>query len=416
MAAAPSRTSRSLHRITAAPTRRQRSEPDSRVTAPSVLAWEVFGRPGRSGRGVEPAACRGAAAVTLAERIRAVAKQGFTDRQAGFLVTVMLHSGVCVGRQYCAYARIVRGQKMHDFFSSLVAKRLATSVHRRRIEAPGIYHVHGKPLYARDRRSRTTATGSRSRSPAPIERLMVLDAVLAERRSPVARQRAGEGGVLPRRNDAQAERAASSWLRRAAEQTVRYFPDKLPIGVPADGRTHVFLYLVNRPAPVDFRAFLHRHVELLRALAGMGASSAGASPSGGGGARVRGGGPSGARRCRCASTQWTSWAGSSAATERVEAGRRPDDRAGFARARRAFHAPRYRTLYRLWKKDGDALLHATVSPVLEDALARGQRPSDSAGVGPWLSSISPPWLAPHERRDRGNGMGERRRGSTVPPV
>ena len=50
------------------------------------------------------------------------------------------------------------------------------------------------------------------------------------------------------------------------EQTIRYFPDKLPIGIGADGRTHVFLYLVNRPTPVDFRAFLHRHVELLRAL------------------------------------------------------------------------------------------------------------------------------------------------------
>jgi hypothetical protein len=25
----------------------------------------------------------------------------FTERQAGFLVHVMLHSGVCVGRQYC---------------------------------------------------------------------------------------------------------------------------------------------------------------------------------------------------------------------------------------------------------------------------------------------------------------------------
>jgi hypothetical protein len=67
--------------------------------------------------------------------------------QAAFLVTVMLHSGVCLGRQYCAYSRIVRGQKMYDFFASLVARRLATpysSAHRR----ARIYHVHGKPLYA----------------------------------------------------------------------------------------------------------------------------------------------------------------------------------------------------------------------------------------------------------------------------
>jgi hypothetical protein len=57
--------------------------------------------------------------VTTAERVRAVAQEGFTDRQAGFLVTVMLHSGVCIGRQYCVYARIVRGQKVYDFFASL---------------------------------------------------------------------------------------------------------------------------------------------------------------------------------------------------------------------------------------------------------------------------------------------------------
>ena len=56
----------------------------------------------------------------------------------------------------------------------------------------------------------------------------------------------------------------------------------------------------------------------------------------------------------------------------VEAGSTPDDCARFRRAHRRFHAPRYRTLYRLWKKEGNRLLHGTVSPVLEDALARGR--------------------------------------------
>ena len=40
--------------------------------------------------------------MTPEERIAAVGKQGFTVRQAGFLVTVMLHSGVCMLRQYGA--------------------------------------------------------------------------------------------------------------------------------------------------------------------------------------------------------------------------------------------------------------------------------------------------------------------------
>lgn len=47
--------------------------------------------------------------------------------------------------------------------------------------------------------------------------------------------------------------------------TFSYLPDRLPIGLESDRRGHVFLYLITRTAPVDFRAFLHRHAEL-RAL------------------------------------------------------------------------------------------------------------------------------------------------------
>ena len=115
--------------------------------------------------------------------------------------------------------------------------------------------------------SRTIATVSPLRSPAPVERLMVLDTVLAEPRLRWLGSGAREGRVLQDGNDSQVEGAAPSGFRtRDADKTIRHFPDKLPIGVAADGRTHVFLYLVNRPTPVDFRAFLHRHAELLRAL------------------------------------------------------------------------------------------------------------------------------------------------------
>ena len=37
--------------------------------------------------------------MTWDERVKAIADHGFTERQASFLVTVMLHSGVCLGRQ-----------------------------------------------------------------------------------------------------------------------------------------------------------------------------------------------------------------------------------------------------------------------------------------------------------------------------
>ena len=49
-----------------------------------------------------------------AERVEAVAAFGFTERQARFLVTVLLHAGVFLERQYCGFAGIVHGQKSTD--------------------------------------------------------------------------------------------------------------------------------------------------------------------------------------------------------------------------------------------------------------------------------------------------------------
>ena len=47
--------------------------------------------------------------MTDAERIDAVAKLGFTPRQAGFLVTVAMHAGVCLSRQYATYSGLCVG-------------------------------------------------------------------------------------------------------------------------------------------------------------------------------------------------------------------------------------------------------------------------------------------------------------------
>src|SRR5207237_3349979 len=57
---------------------------------------------------------RGAVGMTFAERVQAVKDVGFLERQARFLVTVLLHAGVCLTRQYCTFAGIARGQVVHD--------------------------------------------------------------------------------------------------------------------------------------------------------------------------------------------------------------------------------------------------------------------------------------------------------------
>jgi hypothetical protein len=82
--------------------------------------------------------------MTWDERVKAIADHGFTERQAGFLVTVMLHSGVCLGRHYSAFARITHGQKVQDFFQRLVARKYVTA-RRCGHNTARLYHFHHKP-------------------------------------------------------------------------------------------------------------------------------------------------------------------------------------------------------------------------------------------------------------------------------
>ncbi|MGH9199983.1 MAG: hypothetical protein ACRD2A_01955, partial [Vicinamibacterales bacterium] len=119
--------------------------------------------------------------MTHEERQAAVASYGFTDRQAGFLTTVMLHAGVCLPRQYTTYGGIVFGQKTREFFDRLARERFATAYPCWR-GAGRIFHVHHKGLYRAigepDNRHRRPATVARA-----VERLMVLDAVLSDRQT-----------------------------------------------------------------------------------------------------------------------------------------------------------------------------------------------------------------------------------------
>jgi hypothetical protein len=205
--------------------------------------------------------------MTDVERAEAVSKMGFTARQAAFLVRVALHSGVCLGRQYCTFAGLVWGQTIRDFFAALVARKVATTYPCAR-QGGRIYHLQHKALYR--------AIGepdSRLRRPTPVpravERLMLLDAVLAQ----------PELTWLATERDKLAYFTAHTSLppdamprvvfrSRTGATTVRYFADHLPIGCHADGRDPVFLYLVRRWDSFDFRIFLQRHAPLLRALSG----------------------------------------------------------------------------------------------------------------------------------------------------
>ncbi len=63
-----------------------------------------------------------------AQRMEAIAAFGFTERQARFLLNVLLHSGVFVERQSCTFAGIVHGQKTQNFLQKLVERGYARPI------------------------------------------------------------------------------------------------------------------------------------------------------------------------------------------------------------------------------------------------------------------------------------------------
>ena len=118
-----------------------------------------------------------------ADRQRAIAAFGFTDRQARFLLEVLLHSGVFLERQYCQFAGIVHGQKTTNFIRDLVDRRLATPITPGKLNRGRMFHLHYKPLWSAigeaDSRFRKRAAQGRM-----IERVMLLVSSPEFRHSP----------------------------------------------------------------------------------------------------------------------------------------------------------------------------------------------------------------------------------------
>lgn len=193
---------------------------------------------------------------------------GFTERQARFLVHVLVFSGVFLERQYRAFTGLVHGQKTHDFLMKLVERGYATAITPGALHRGRLYHLQFKPLYeaigeANNRHWKVASLGRW------VERLMLLDAVLADRRY----------GWLGTEQDKRAyfrealeRELPDDWyphltFHSGADKTTRFFPDKMPIGVPLKGeRRHLFLYLATREIPMAFRVFLLRHADLLKAV------------------------------------------------------------------------------------------------------------------------------------------------------
>jgi hypothetical protein len=157
-----------------------------------------------------------------------------------------------------------------------------------------------------------------------------------------------------------------------ARSTIRYFPDKLPIGIQRDKwDEHVFLYLVTSPVPMDFRLFLLRHDELLRFLVRWTIRVLVPEPF----ARaIRQFGHAAREQLATpippASAEELEWFFRERQRRQEDPSGPPDDR--FRQALSLFRAPRFRALYRHWQQDGRSAIWDAQSPILRDALARQQ--------------------------------------------
>ena len=192
--------------------------------------------------------------MTTADRVQAVVEYGFTEREAKFLVLVMRHAGLCVKRQYAAFAGIANGgDRCNALFTKLTRRGFAVAVpcsHNR----ARLYHLHHKPLYHAIGESQ-----SRYRRAVPVrgvtDRLIRLDAAV----------------ISPDLNwlTTQSEKAAyvamtglgspESSAPLPAQDGVDAFTGAFPVGVDETGRV-VVLYIATKPWTDEFRSFLAGHI------------------------------------------------------------------------------------------------------------------------------------------------------------
>ena len=302
--------------------------------------------------------------MTAEERVMRLRPLGLTDRQAAFLVTVMLHSGWCFQRHYAAFAGIPHGRKIIDFFESLVTRRFATPWPCGRYGARA-FHVHYKPLYRA-----IGEENNRHRKPVALaralERMILLDAVVADHQRTWLATETEKVTHFTQTQGITHDDLPSLTFRGQGAETVRFFPDKVPIGLPADGCRYEFLYVLTQDVPIDFRAFLERHAELLR-WARVWTIRVVVPP------KMRDAVPlyeaafhehlaSPLRLSVVEELQWYFRARQSVPAD-------ADQR--FGEAAYAFGAPRFQALYRAWLERGDIVLKRAASTTLSEATACG---------------------------------------------
>jgi hypothetical protein len=324
--------------------------------------------------------------MTFDDGTQIIARKGFTERQARFLATVMLHAGVCVPRQYARFCDIVHGEKTRKFFAKLVRLGYA-SMYDCRHNRARVYHLNRRALYAAigeaDSRLRKPVTLNHA-----IHRLMVLDAIVEDPDLVwlgTAEEKSTHLTTLIRIEPADLPHTT---VGEGDARTVRHFPDRLPIGIHPGGRG-VVIYVVTDPWLDEFRVFLLRHAGLLRALPAWTLRIIVPPQFPGIGQRAK-------------QVVWNQlmtpvktemldelrWYFEQARAHPAPS-RCPELDERFYRARDAFSAPRFKALYRVWKQEGEASFAASKSNALDKAVTAGIGCVETLELGHRYGHLSP---------------------------
>lgn len=198
--------------------------------------------------------------MTMDGRITAVARLGFTERQARFLVHVMLFSGICLPRQYARSAGTAYGHNVTEFFARLVRDGHATawrSLHNR----GRLYHVRSRRLY-----EAIGEPSHRHRRAVPArqvtERLMRLDALLAQPKVQWLASEAEKVDYLRRLAPALSTEELSHVSNAA--RGPRLLPSDVLVGIGESKPT--FVYVARSANEDDWRRAIVGHEHLLAAL------------------------------------------------------------------------------------------------------------------------------------------------------
>ena len=324
--------------------------------------------------------------MTFDERAQIVTKEGFTERQARFLTTVMLHAGVCVPRQYARFCGIVHGQKTRKFFAKLVRLQYA-SMYDCRHNRARVYHVNQRALYAAigeaDSKLRRPLTLNHA-----IQRLMVLDAIVEDPEMVWLGTGEEKANHLTALTSITPENLPHVSVGDGERRRARYFPDRLPIGIHMSGRG-VLVYVVLDPTLNDFRRFLERHSAVLRALPAWTVRVVVPPQFSDLAQRVK----------QAFFTQLATPALSpeaiAAVRQRFESVRTQHYPFDFGPTdhhvanRDLLAAPKYHVLFKLWKKEGDAALAGLASAVIQDAVKAEAGRIETLELGHRYGHLSP---------------------------